>query len=401
MPKYAAHTFGFGFGDDQPYFIQRPHLIERAARWFVTHFPGRVLFAIKANPDPWAMAALRRGGVCAWDVASQAELHMASQHGLNDTLAFMHPIKSPAAIARAYHDFGCRIFAIDHEGELDKLRTVLGPVADLTIIVRIQVSNSGAAMPLTVKFGAEPDEAAHLLALAANYGEQVGICFHVGSQNMRPATFTQAMGLADRIANAAGVEIQILDVGGGFPEHYPGMVPPPWSDYIHAIRAGSDRRGRFTRHATLWCEPGRAIVAPGASVRAQVMLRKDDRIYLNEGGFGTLFDAVWAKWRFPTKGWRNGCALACEDRAGVREYTIYGPTCDSDDVLAHKLALPDTIEAGDEIEFGQLGAYGSVLATRFNGFGTLRHSQADDDPFPNALNTGFDAQPGRRILEML
>lgn len=368
---------------DEPCLVIRPHLIERAARWFIDAFPGRVHYAIKANPDLYALEAIQRGGIRDFEVASQLELALARSLPTAGTLAFMHPVKSPHAIGEAYHTHGCRQFAIDHPGELDKIRHVLGPVPDLTLMVRMAVSNAGAALPLTRKFGATPEDTPALLHAASKAAQKIGLSFHIGSQNMRPEAFCDALATADRAITAAGLPMDILNIGGGFPEHYPGMTPPPWSAYIDAITSGVAQLSPLARKAQLWCEPGRALVAPGASVRTTVWLRKDNVLYINDGGFGALFDAVWAKWRFPARCLRNGGELT---DIPLRDFTIYGPTCDSDDVLAHTLPLPACIQAGDEIEFGQLGAYGAVMANRFNGFGTHTRTSADDDPFPNALN---------------
>jgi ornithine decarboxylase len=290
----------------------------------------------------------------------------------------MHPVKSRRAIARAFHDYGVRTFALDSEDELDKILVETNGAKDLFLVVRFAVPGDGAAYPLTRKFGVTEFEAPGLLRrVRAASEEMLGVSFHVGSQCMRPEAFRAAMDLVDRAIVRAGVVVDIVDVGGGFPAIYPGMTPPPMLDYIDVIKARFEQMF-VAQNAKLWAEPGRALVAEAGSTVARVELRKGDALYLNDGAFGTLFDATHLNWSFPAKLLR-----AQESRAKLAPFRLYGPTCDSMDAAAGPFMLPADVQEGDLIEIGSLGAYGTAMGTRFNGFGDTVTIASKDAPWPS------------------
>ena len=175
------------------------------------------------------------------------------------------------------------------------------------------------------------------------------------------------MAQASRALVRAGVFADVVDVGGGFPSVYPGMVPPDLGDYVAAIDRGF---AEMMVHETteLWCEPGRALVAEGSSLLTRVELRKGDALYLNDGAYGSLFDAAHAKWPFPGQA---GPRRRRRRDAPLKPFRFYGPTCDSLDHMPGPFWLPDDVGEGDYVEIGMLGAYGVAMATRFNGFGEL------------------------------
>jgi ornithine decarboxylase len=361
-----------------PVVIARPHRVVAAAEWFRTHFPGEVFYAVKANPSPWALDALWRAGVRNFDVASDAEAQLVATRFPGAQIAFMHPVKSRRAIARAFHEFGVKTFALDSEDELDKILTETGGAKDLTLMVRFAVPGEGAAYPLTRKFGVSPEDATSLLRRTrAASEEMLGVCFHVGSQCMRPDAFRTAMDIVNRAIVEAGVLVDIVDVGGGFPAIYPGMTPPPMIEYVNAVKAGFEEMF-VAQNARLWAEPGRALVAEAGSTVARVELRKGDALYLNDGAFGTLFDATHLNWAFPAKLLRTE-----PSRAKLAPFRLYGPTCDSMDAAAGPFMLPADIREGDLIEIGSLGAYGATMGTRFNGFGETVTIESKDAPWPS------------------
>ena len=362
---------------DGPIAIARPHRVAAAAQWFTSRFPGDVFYAVKANPAPWVLEALWANGVKNFDVASEAEIQAVASRFPEAQIAFMHPVKSRRAIARAFHDYGVKTFALDSEDELQKILTETNGAKDLTLLVRFAVTGEGAAYPLTRKFGVTPEEAPALLRKTRQVSEEMlGVCFHVGSQCMRPDAFRTAMDVANRAIIEAGVLVDIVDVGGGFPAVYPGMTPPPMMDYIDAIKAGFEDM-YVAQNAKLWAEPGRALVAEAGSTVARVELRKGDALYLNDGAFGTLFDATHLNWAFPAKLLR-----AQPSRAKLAPFRLYGPTCDSMDAAAGPFMLPADIAEGDLIEIGSLGAYGMAMSTRFNGFGDAITIESKDSPWP-------------------
>ncbi|MBX3510605.1 MAG: type III PLP-dependent enzyme, partial [Hyphomonadaceae bacterium] len=286
---------------DGPVAIARPHRVAAAAEWFRAHFPGEVFYAVKANPSEWVLDALWNSGIRGFDVASDAEAALIAKRFPGAQIAFMHPVKSRRAIARAYHDYGVKTFALDSEDELDKILAETGGAKDLTLVVRFAVSGDGAAYPLARKFGVTEEDAPSLLRRARSVSEEMlGVSFHVGSQCMRPDAFRSAMGMVNRAIVKAGVLVDIVDIGGGFPAIYPGMTPPPMLDYVNAIKAGFEDMF-VAQNAKLWAEPGRALVAEAGSTVARVELRKGDALYLNDGAFGTLFDATHLNWAFPAK----------------------------------------------------------------------------------------------------
>jgi ornithine decarboxylase len=347
-----------------------------AAHWFQDNFKGDVLYAVKANPSPWVIETLAAHGVRGFDVASIPEIELVRKHAPEGRLAFMHPVKSRAAIRAAYFEHGVRTFAVDTLEELDKMLGVTGGAKDLNLIVRLAVDALGAAYSLAGKFGVEAREAPPLLLAARRATDELmGVSFHVGSQCMRPSAFQAAMAQVSRALVRAGVFADVIDVGGGFPSVYPGMIPPDLTEYIAAIDRGF---AEMMVHETteLWCEPGRALVAEGSSLLTRVELRKGDALYLNDGSYGALFDAAHSKWPFPVKRLRADG----ETSAPLRPYRLFGPTCDSADAMAGPFWLPEDIREGDFIEIGMMGAYGVTMSTRFNGFGDADTVEVEDAP---------------------
>jgi ornithine decarboxylase len=354
----------------------RPGALAVAARWFRTSFTGDVYYAVKANPSPWAIRALAENGIDRFDVASLAEVRLVDEHAPGSRMAFMHPVKSRAAIAAAYFDHGVRTFVLDSHEELAKIRAATGDANDLNLIVRLAVDAPGAAYALNGKFGVSAHDAPDLLrATRQATHELMGVSFHVGSQCMRPSAYQAAMAQASRALVRAAVFADVVDVGGGFPSVYPGMAPPDLSEYVAAIDRGF---AEMMVHETteLWCEPGRALVAEGSSLLTRVELRKGDALYLNDGAYGSLFDAAHAKWPFPVRLIR----AEGDSDATLRPFQFYGPTCDSVDQMPGPFWLPEDIAEGDHIEIGMLGAYGVAMATRFNGFGDVETVGVEDAP---------------------
>jgi ornithine decarboxylase len=218
---------------------------------------------------------------------------------------------------------------------------------------------------LANKFGCLPEKAPDVLKAARKVAKKIGVCFHVGSQTMDPEAYVTALSLVgDILRSLQRTRVDIIDVGGGFPSIYPDMSPPPLADYKAAIERGLDRLPQPDRYE-FWCEPGRALVAECSSVVVKVELRKDDVLYINDGTYGSLFDAGHLGFRYPVRLIRpapGGTAAA------HRAFKFYGPTCDSIDYMPGPFFLPEDVREGDYIEIGQLGAYGNTMRTNFNGF---------------------------------
>ena len=365
---------------ERPVALARPDAVGAAARWFQDNFKGDVFYAVKANPSPWVIDTLVANGVTSFDVASIPEIELVADRVSGARMAFMHPVKSRAAIAKAYFDHGVKTFSFDTHEELAKILEATGGADDLALIVRLAVSADGAAYSLSGKFGVDLHDAPGLL-LAARRATQdrMGVSFHVGSQCMRPTAFQAAMAQASRAIVRAGVMVDVVDIGGGFPSVYPGMVPPQMADYVDSIQRGFAEM-MVHEDTELWCEPGRALVAEASSILVKVELKKADALYLNDGSYGSLFDAAHAKWPFPVKLYRGGAGEAAEVEGPLKPFRFYGPTCDSLDHMPGPFWLPEDVREGDYVEIGMLGAYGIAMNTRFNGFGDAETVAVEDAP---------------------
>jgi ornithine decarboxylase len=368
-----------GLRPDEPITLLRPHAATRAARFFVEKFQGKSLYAVKANPSPALLETLWAAGITHYDVASLGEVRLVNKFLPDATLCFMHPVKSERAIAQAYHNHGVRTFSLDSHDELDKIvrATSADGVAatDLELCVRIRVSSEHAKLSLASKFGADPSEIADLLIATRQVADALGICFHVGSQAMTPAAYAEAMEHVRAAIVEASVTVDIVDVGGGFPSVYPGMEPPPLGSYFDVIhRMFEDLPVSYS--AELWCEPGRALCAEYASLLVKVEKRRGNELYINDGAYGSLFDAAHIGWRFPVALQRSETSIGAQ----MAEFSFYGPTCDDMDHMAGPFILPDDVKAGDYIEVGMLGAYGCAMRTEFNGFGETETVIVGDEP---------------------
>ncbi|MEL6322972.1 MAG: hypothetical protein AAFQ84_01945 [Pseudomonadota bacterium] len=220
-------------GDDA-FAVLYPQKIADAARAFLSGFPGKTLYAVKANPHPAVLQTLWLAGVRAFDVASIREIEHVQSQLPDAELFLMHPIKSRATIRHAYAA-GVRHFAFDCRHELEKIIQETGAAADLTLHLRIALPVTKAAMPLTGKFGADFASAPELLQAARGRAAHVGLTFHVGSQCLDLASYDVAIAYARSIVDLSGAAIDYLDCGGGFPVAYPGMAPRPWPDYFATI----------------------------------------------------------------------------------------------------------------------------------------------------------------------
>jgi ornithine decarboxylase len=348
-----------------------------------------VLYAVKANPSPWIIDGLYAAGTRFFDVASIAEVALIAERCPKARMAFLHPVKSREAIRRAYYEFGVRIFALDTEAELHKILAETNNASDLILIVRLAVSNDGAIFSLAGKFGVPAFEAAELIRTCRAHAYELGVSFHVGSQCMLPSAYRSAMMEASRLIAQAGVTVDIVDVGGGFPSIYPGLTPPPLTDYVRAIEEAFEEM-MVLENADLWCEPGRALVSEAESLLVRVELVKGDALYLNDGAYGRLFDAAHSKWPFPVRHHRASGTADSE----TAMFRFFGPTCDSLDAMQGPFELPADTAEGDIIEIGMLGAYGTAIASNFNGFGSTEMVEVADSPWPSMFDPQQDYARG-------
>jgi ornithine decarboxylase len=359
---------------EEPMHCLRPAAIAAAASAFVAGFPGKTLYAVKCNPEPAVLRALWAGGVREFDCASASEVALVRAMFPTAGIHFMHPVKARSAIREAWSRHGVETFVLDSAEELGKILQETGGSGSLGLVIRLALPKGDAAIDLSGKFGAAPEEAAALLRATRPHAARLGLSFHVGSQCQDPLAWRRAMALAGAVIAAADVAIDIVDAGGGFAASYPDDAATPTGAIFAEIEAGFEALA--LPNAELWAEPGRALVADGASVVVQVQLRRGDALYINDGVYGSLSDAGALGFRYPTRLIRP-TGPASEDR---QAFTLMGPTCDSADVMRGPFLLPADVGEGDWIEIGQLGAYGACLRTGFNGFDRARLVEVRDQP---------------------
>ncbi len=351
----------------QPVHCMHPEALTEQASLFLDHFPGHTLYAIKANPDVYVLQRLYNAGIRHFDVASLGEVKLVRDLFPDAHLAFMNPVKSREAIRKAYFDYGVRDFVIDTFEELHKILEETKVAADLGIVVRLGMPKGSAACQLTGKFGCLPEVAVSLLRDADKVAHRTGLSFHVGSQTLDPNSYAVAIQKAGEVIREAAVEIDIFDIGGGFPIKYLGMDIPPLTDYFEVIKQETAKL-KLPKTCELWAEPGRALSGTCETLVVRVELRKGDVLYINDGSFGNMFEVC-------SMNWKNTVQLIRPPRKGrkaaskpMSSFSFYGPTCDSVDYMAGPFMLPEDICEGDWIAVRGMGSYMAASKSHFNGF---------------------------------
>lgn len=379
-----------------PFFIYRPNALKKAVRFFKQHFKANILYAVKANPHPLILKTLYQEGVTQFDVASIEEIDYLRSLLPEAQLYFMHPIKPRHAIHQAYFNHHIKHFSLDSEDELDKILAETKGAKDLHLHLRLSIPNAYAEMNMSGKFGITLQKAPDLLKRLSTVAAKVGICFHVGSQCMHPAAYRIATDMANEAIKSSGIAIDYFNVGGGFPSIYPGMIPPPLKDYFSTIHHEFETL-KGADSITLLSEPGRALVAESLSLIVRVDLRKEDKLYINNGTYGNLFDAGHPNFIYPVQLIRKpDVATTTSD---LLPFSFYGPTCDALDSMKGPFYLPNDTREGDYIEIGQMGAYGITMATRFNGFQTAESLvEFPGEPLMTLYNGDCEAQTKFEVI---
>ncbi len=346
-----------------PVYCVYPHIYQEAARHFVNGFPGRVLYAVKANHHPLVIAALHEGGVTHFDCASVGEIALVRSVVPDATCYLMNPVRleGDAAKAQALHD--TQHFMIDHDSGLAPLLAEIDAPRS-TIFARMAVSHHSAMADLSSKFGAPPDDMPSLLEAIHESGAEAALAFNVGTGVTEPEAYVYSMSIAREVLANTSFPVRLLDIGGGFPRPYPGFPVPPLDEYFAAIR-GIRHELPLAQGSEILAEPGRGLSAPGLSAITRVLLRKEDRLYLNDGMYGAFWELRFkGHVRYPAQAYRGAARLD----GRLRSYRLFGPTCDSSDELPGTVELPADIDVGDYVEFGSIGAYSLSGKTDFNGF---------------------------------
>ena len=349
-PKRAAENF---------------RAIQRAFSFCDAH----VGYAMKANPHPWLLSAIADVEGSMFEVASRAEIEALVELGIEGSrIFFSNPIKQPAHIEFAVK-YGVRMFVFDSEGEIEKLARFNDPADPLEVYVRMTVPHEGALWPLTHKFGVESRAAVDLLKLARTRGlKPIGLAFHVGSQCTRPETWVDALKAiapAWQMARDAGLELDMIDMGGGFSAPYTNPVPKPY-EVADAVKDALEQY--LPGYKRVFLEPGRGVCGDAGDMVLEVTgvaQRPDGQtwLYLDGGYFSGLYE-------IPDGIRPSVHPVVKESRPlGMRSYRLAGPTCDSLDTL-FEVRSPVELKTGDRLILKTTGAYVYNVASQFNGFAT-------------------------------
>ena len=368
---------------DKPVYCIRKKSILSASKFFRKNFPGKILYAVKTNPHPEVIKTLLKSGINQFDVASVEEIKAVRKFDQVSKCSFMHTIKSREDISEAYFKYGVKTFALDTKDELIKIIESTSNAKDLELFVRVAVSNEHAEIDLSKKFGAINSEAAGLLRLVKQHSKKIGLSFHVGSQCMHPISYSKGISEIANIIKKTKIVPDYLNIGGGFPTIYPDLIPPSLESYFDEIKKGLENL-KIEKLPEIICEPGRALVAESGSTIVRVNLRKKQKLYINDGTYGTLFDAGTPNIVFPSKMIKDNSNKIISKK--LTAFDFYGPTCDSMDYMKGPFLLPNNIKENDYIELGQLGSYGLTFRTQFNGFYSDKIYEVEDNAIMSLYN---------------
>ena len=358
-------------GPNDPVMFLSPAALQAQAHRFLEGFPGLVTYAVKSNPDESIITNLAASGVTGFDVASPEEIALIRRLVPEAALHYNNPVRARHEIVFAVgRDVAS--YSVDSLSELDKLFALVPTTRAngqrVEITARYKLPVAGATYDFGAKFGATEELATEILRRVAERGYTPSLTFHPGTQCVDPQAWDAYIRAAGRIAQAAGVRIHRLNVGGGFPSHRVQAVVPSLDAIFHLI-------GRVTEETfgddapALVCEPGRGLVADSMALCARIKgLRDDNHVFLNDGVYGAFAE-------LPLMGAMDRITAWSPDgaqRTGeIRRRVVFGPTCDSVDRLPGETPLPGDIEEGDFLLVQGMGAYSVATNTRFNGFGAL------------------------------
>ena len=362
---------------NKPVYCIRKNSILSASKYFQKKFPGEILYAVKTNPHNEVIKTLLKSGINQFDVASIKEIKNVRKFSQTAKCSYMHTVKSRENISEAYFKYGIKTFALDTKDELIKIIESTNNARDLELFVRVAVSNEHAEIDLSKKFGALSSEAMGLLRLVKQNSKKVGLSFHVGSQCMHPISYSKGIVEIGNIIKKTKIIPDYINVGGGFPTIYPDLIPQSLDNYIQEIKKSLENL-KLGNIPMIICEPGRALVAESGSTIVRVDLKKKNKLYINDGTYGTLFDAGTPNIVFPSKMIKDNSNKIISKK--LTAFDFYGPTCDSMDYMKGPFLLPNNIKENDYIELGQLGAYGLTFRTQFNGFFSDEIYEVEDKP---------------------
>lgn len=351
-----------------PFLVGDLSMLSDRLRRFEAALPRvRPFYAVKCNSAGEVLRTAAAHGA-GFEIASLGELRMLQAIGVHAAEVLYSNTVKPASHVAGAAEAGVWRFAVDSEGELDKIARHAPGAA---VYVRVRVDDSASVFPLSRKFGAESHHARALLQRAEQLGlRPYGLTFHVGSQCVATSAWRQAiasMGRLMRQLHADGIEIEMLDIGGGFPARYDDPVPSIVQIGTVVNRALDELLPYQPR--LLAAEPGRHLVAETAVMVATVLGREErageEWLYVDVGAYNGLMETqqTIGQWRFPLWSSRSDHGVAPH-----APFTVTGPTCDSADTMFYGAALPVTMAEGDRLFVASAGAYTLSYASHFNGF---------------------------------
>jgi len=373
----------------EPVYCIRRKSIKISSKYFKDKFPGKILYAVKTNPNPIVLKTIIESGINHFDIASIKEIEAIKKIDPKANCSYMHTVKSRENINEAYCKYGIKAFSLDTKDELIKIIESTNHAKDLELYVRVAVSNEHAEIDLSKKFGAISSEACGLLRLTKQYAKRIGLSFHVGSQCMHPISYAKGIAEIGNIIKKTRIMPDVINIGGGFPTIYPDLIPQSLDCYFEEIKKALANL-KLNKLPEIICEPGRAIVAESGSTIVRVNLRKKQKLYINDGTYGTLFDAGVPNIVYPSRLITNGRIISKK----LTSFDFYGPTCDSMDYMKGPFILPNNIKENDYIELGQLGAYGLTFRTDFNGLYSNNIFEVEDNP----IMTMYDKEAKNQFL---
>ena len=373
----------------EPVYCIRRKSIKISSKFFKDKFPGKVLYAVKTNPNPIVLKTIIESGINHFDIASIKEIEAIKKIDPKANCSYMHTVKSRENINEAYFKHGIKAFSLDTKDELIKIIESTDHAKDLELFVRVAVSNEHAEIDLSKKFGAISSEACGLLRLTKQYAKKIGLSFHVGSQCMHPISYAKGIAEIGNIIKRTKIIPDVINIGGGFPTIYPDLIPQSLDCYFEEIKKALANL-KLDKLPEIICEPGRVIVAESGSTIVRVSLRKKQKLYINDGTYGTLFDAGVPNIVYPSRLITNGRIVSKK----LTSFDFYGPTCDSMDYMKGPFILPNNIKENDYIELGQLGAYGLTFRTDFNGLYSNNIFEVEDNP----IMTMYDKEAKNQFL---
>ena len=347
-----------------PFYIFYPKKLEKKILEFKTNFKGKVIYAFKANPSNLIINFLKKNGIDSFDASSINEIKKIKKMLPYSNIFFMNPVKPREAIKEAYKIHNVKNFAIDNLSEYKKILEETNYANDLNIHLRLKISSKSSVINFKNKFGISRNKAEKLLKIIKKDSLKIGICFHVGSQCMNPEVYKNAMEYSKKIVEASGVQINYLNVGGGFPSNYENYKSPHLKAYLSIVNNSFSKIFcKKSSRTQLLAEPGRSIVSECMSLVVKVNSRKNRKLYINDGIHGSLNNAGFYNFIYPVK------LFGRKDiKSKLKPFSFYGPTCDSRDFIKGPYYLPDSVCEGDYIELFNMGAYSITMKSNFNGF---------------------------------